>query len=78
MWNLKCVSRCMVQLGSLALLLLSIPAVFGQSDNGSIVGFARDPSGAVVPKAKVTLRNESTGVHAAGDDQQRLPDITFS
>ncbi len=48
--------------GSLALLILSIPAVFGQSDNGSIVGFAKDPSGAIVPKAKVTLRNESTGV----------------
>ena len=62
MWNLRCVSRSVAILGSLALLLLSIPAVFGQSDNGSIVGFAKDPSGAIVPKAKVTLRNESTGV----------------
>src|SRR5580704_13387302 len=62
MWNSRCASRSVAILGSLALLLLSIPAVFGQSDNGSIVGFAKDPSGAIVPKAKVTLRNESTGV----------------
>ncbi len=27
---------------------------------GSISGFAKDPSGAVVPKAKVTIRNEGT------------------
>jgi hypothetical protein len=39
-----------------------IPALFGQSDNGSIAGFARDPSGAIVPKAKVTLKNEATSV----------------
>ena len=44
-----------------ALLFLSISFVFGQSDNGSISGFAKDPSGASVPKAKVTLRNEGTG-----------------
>ncbi len=61
MWKLRCISR-IVQLSCLALLFLSIPAVFGQSDSGSIAGFAKDPSGAVVPKAKVTLRNESTGV----------------
>lgn len=33
-----------------------------QSDNGSIVGFARDPSGAVVPKAAITVKNEETGL----------------
>jgi len=42
-------------------LFLSISTVFGQSDNGSISGFAKDPSGASVPKAKVSLRNEGTG-----------------
>jgi hypothetical protein len=62
MWKLRCVISRVVQLSCLALLFLSVPAVFGQSDNGSIVGFAKDPSGAVVPKAKVTLKNESTGV----------------
>lgn len=46
----------------LALLCLFTTAVFGQSDNGTISGFAKDPSGAIIPKAKVTLKNEATGV----------------
>jgi hypothetical protein len=32
-----------------------------QSDLGSIGGFVRDPSGGVVPKATVIIRNEATG-----------------
>ena len=40
--------------------LISVAAL-GQSDYGSIGGFAKDPSGAVVPKAKVTITNEATG-----------------
>ena len=32
---------------------------FGQSDLGSISGFVKDPSGSTVPKAKVTVRNQS-------------------
>ena len=60
MWKFVCL---------IALLFVPIPAVFGQSDNGAITGFARDPSGAVIPKAKVTLRNEATGVRQqAGTD----------
>ncbi len=35
-------------------------AVMAQSDVGSIGGFVRDPSGAVVPKAKVVVKNEGT------------------
>jgi hypothetical protein len=53
MWKCACLT---------VLLFLSFSTVFGQSDNGSITGFARDPSGAVIPKAKVTLKNEATGV----------------
>src|SRR5215471_16340504 len=46
-----------------ALLALGVfcayPA-FAQSDLGSISGFVRDPSGAVVPKAQVVVKNEAT------------------
>jgi len=35
--------------------------LMAQSDVGSIGGFVRDPSGGVVPKAKVVLKNEATG-----------------
>ena len=48
----------------LALFLLfttiaASPSLFAQSDLGSISGFVKDPSGAVVPDAKVTVRNQS-------------------
>jgi hypothetical protein len=33
-----------------------------QSDVGTITGFVRDPTGAVVPNAKVTLKSEATGL----------------
>src|ERR1700685_4633714 len=35
-------------------------AAFAQSDVGAITGFVRDPSGAVIPSAKVTITNEGT------------------
>ena len=35
-------------------IAFSIPA-FAQSDVGTITGFVRDPSGATVPSAKVTI-----------------------
>ena len=44
-----------------AALLFSVPALRAQSDVGSIVGFVRDPSAAVIPGAKVTIKNEATG-----------------
>ncbi|MCC7157443.1 MAG: TonB-dependent receptor [Bryobacterales bacterium] len=40
--------------------VLAIP-VLAQSDNASISGIVKDPSGAAVANAKVTVRNESTG-----------------
>ncbi|HZL57111.1 MAG TPA: carboxypeptidase regulatory-like domain-containing protein [Bryobacteraceae bacterium] len=50
---------------ALILALASMAAaLYAQSDNGSIVGFVKDPSGAVVPKAKVVIRNEGTGVES--------------
>ena len=39
--------------------LLSL-AAFAQSDYGSISGFVKDPSGAVVPSAKVVVKNQAT------------------
>ncbi|MBS1856569.1 MAG: carboxypeptidase regulatory-like domain-containing protein [Acidobacteria bacterium] len=49
---------CFRRAGFLALTLLLITGLaFAQSDLGSISGFVRDPSGAVVPNAKVTVKN---------------------
>ncbi len=36
-------------------------SVFAQSDTGSISGFVKDQSGAVVPDVKVVIKNEGTG-----------------
>jgi Carboxypeptidase regulatory-like domain/TonB-dependent Receptor Plug Domain len=44
----------------LAILFLVSLAGYAQSDVGSISGFVRDKSGAVVPNASVTIRNEGT------------------
>ncbi len=37
-------------------------SLWGQEDRGRITGLVTDPSGAVIPKATVTLRNEGTNV----------------
>jgi len=41
--------------------LLILPALFAQSDLGKISGFIKDPSGATIASAKVTIRS-NTGV----------------
>lgn len=43
-----------------ALLLLALCA-FAQSDSATVTGIVKDPSGAAVANAKVTIKNESTG-----------------
>jgi hypothetical protein len=47
---------------TLFLLLAQSQCVFGQVDEGSIVGLVQDPSGAVVPGAQVTLLNTDQGI----------------
>lgn len=58
------VSWLIVLAGVLALwAVLSTPGILrAQSDLGRISGFVRDPSGATVPNAKVTVRSNNGGV----------------
>ena len=58
MRQVRPISVC-VRAVSLCALLSTI--AIAQSDYGSIGGFVKDPSGGVVPKAKVTIKNEATG-----------------
>jgi hypothetical protein len=51
-----------VTLACLSFLLLQTPHLFGQVDQGSITGVVTDPTGAVVPNAKVTLLNTDQGL----------------
>ena len=45
----------------LACLLLAITG-FAQSDNANVSGVVTDPSGSAIPKAKVMLKNQATGL----------------
>jgi hypothetical protein len=46
----------------MALVALSAITTFGQFETSEVVGTVQDASGAIVPKAKVTLHNEQTGI----------------
>src|SRR5438552_15015884 len=52
---------CVKLMAAVCLLLLSTIA-FAQSDLSTITGTIKDPSGSAVPNAKLTVRNEATGV----------------
>ena len=41
------------------LIALTVLPALSQSDLGTISGFVRDPSGAAIPNARVTVRNQS-------------------
>src|ERR1700675_4575536 len=43
-------------------LLATCAITFAQSDLASVNGVVRDPSGAVIPDAKITLRNQATAI----------------
>jgi len=47
---------------ALFLLFMQSQRVFGQVDQGSIIGTVQDPTGAVVPGAQVTLLNTDQGL----------------
>src|SRR5260370_5823952 len=53
----------LTRLALLAICIVStpIPSTFAQSDLTTVNGVIRDASGAVVPKATVTIRNQATG-----------------
>ena len=53
------VMKCGYMFAALAALLLISVAAFAQSDVGTITGFVRDPTGAVVPNATVIIKNEA-------------------
>jgi hypothetical protein len=55
-------SYALVALFLFFVALTASRSVFAQSDLGSISGYVKDPSGAVVPDAKVNVRNQSGGL----------------
>src|SRR3954470_19313680 len=46
----------------LAVLLVCVSASLAQTTTGRVSGYVQDPSGSVIPDAKVTLTNEKTGI----------------
>ena len=56
--------RCAAVVAGILMLCvaLSAPESWGQSDLGKISGFVKDPSGATVPNAKITVRSNNGGV----------------
>jgi outer membrane receptor protein involved in Fe transport len=53
-------------IGTVALLLISALAIFGQATDGNIVGTIRDASGSVVANAKIVATNQDTNVKSEG------------
>ena len=53
-------------------LAVTVPTLFPQTTTGTITGTISDPSGAVVPAAKVAIINQAEGSTRA-NDVDRLP-----
>src|ERR1700720_2849895 len=51
---------------SVALLAMLATAMFGQTDSARLEGTVQDPTGAVVPNAKLTLVNVQTQARVEG------------
>jgi Carboxypeptidase regulatory-like domain/TonB-dependent Receptor Plug Domain len=70
MSKLRAVFACLV-------CTLFTAVLMAQSDVGSIGGFVRDPSGGVIPKAKVVVKNEATGEeHSASTNDSGYYTVT--
>src|SRR6185503_16187862 len=63
---LPCLSTrlCRVLLAVTAVALLLPGALYAQFDTSTVLGVVKDSSGAVVPGATVTLKNNATGITA--------------
>jgi hypothetical protein len=59
---------CFTKLTLLA--VVACIALFAQSDLGSITGFVKDPTGATIPGATVTIKNEATGTERRATTDQ--------
>jgi hypothetical protein len=63
----------------LTLIFFVCAVAFAQSDVGTITGFVKDPSGAVVPSAKVVIKSDATGeehaVTADGSGHYTVPNL---
>lgn len=59
--------RSLRTLGCLILLALCAIVVSAQSERGTITGSVHDPSGAVIPAAKITITNTATNVATSAE-----------
>ncbi len=55
----------------LAVAGLSVAVALGQNTTSSIAGTIEDPSGAVVPNARITIRHDATGQVIPANRQAR-------
>ena len=55
---------------------INLTVVFAQSDLGTISGFVRDPSGATIPNAKVTVHNQTGIERVVGTNESGFYTIT--
>ena len=63
--------KCLLGVAVLILLAFSAQAFAQGSASGAFQGTVKDPSGAVVPGAKVTVKNTGTNVRTEIYDKQR-------